>query len=261
MFQRRLRSAVVCWFLMLQGVANATPVADCRGTLYLTLDTGTMRDAEWIAQMLTRQGVRSTFFLANEATPQGDSALDDRWAPFWRALAAQGHAFGSHTWRHGRFMGDRPEPSRAVDYRPQFGEQAGQRVTLEPAQVCQEIERVDERFRALTGQSLGRWWRAPGGFLTAHAQAAARACGWYHVAWSEAGFLGDELPSDRFPNADLLARALARIRDGDILMAHLGIRSRRDPFAPMLEPMITGLKSRGFCFATLPPPEALERRR
>jgi hypothetical protein len=50
----------------------------------------------------------------------------------------------------------------------------------------------------------------------------------------------------------LVKRALARVRDGDILMAHLGIRSRRDPFAPALEPLIAGLKARGFCFATLP---------
>jgi hypothetical protein len=34
----------------------------------------------------------------------------------------------------------------------------------------------------------------------------------------------------------LLERALANIRDGDILMAHLGIWSRKDPFAPMLDP-------------------------
>jgi len=36
-------------------------------------------------------------------------------------------------------------------------------------------------------------------------------------------------------------------------MAHLGIRSRRDPFAPALEPLIVGLKARGFCFVTLSP--------
>ena len=43
-----------------------------------------------------------------------------------------------------------------------------------------------------------------------------------------------------------------RIRPGDILLAHLGIHSRHDPWAPaVLEPLIVGLKSTGFCFATL----------
>ena len=73
-----------------------------------------------------------------------------------------------------------------------------------------------------------------------------------HVGWAEAGVLGDELPSERYPNDKLLAQALARIRPGDILMAHLGIWSRQDPWAPaVLEPLITGLKARGHCFATL----------
>jgi peptidoglycan/xylan/chitin deacetylase (PgdA/CDA1 family) len=35
-------------------------------------------------------------------------------------------------------------------------------------------------------------------------------------------------------------------------VAHLGIWSRQDPWAPaVLEPLIVGLKARGFCFATL----------
>jgi peptidoglycan/xylan/chitin deacetylase (PgdA/CDA1 family) len=72
------------------------------------------------------------------------------------------------------------------------------------------------------------------------------------VDWADAGFLGDELPSDKFPNAQLLQKALARIRPGDILMAHLGIWSRQDPWAPaVLEPLIEGLKAKGMCFATL----------
>jgi peptidoglycan/xylan/chitin deacetylase (PgdA/CDA1 family) len=72
------------------------------------------------------------------------------------------------------------------------------------------------------------------------------------VGWSPAGFLGDELPSDRHPNARLLQQALTRIHSGDILMAHLGIWSRQDPWAPaVLEPLIQGLKQQGFCFRTL----------
>ena len=64
--------------------------------------------------------------------------------------------------------------------------------------------------------------------------------------------MGDELPSDKFSNGDLLKKALRDIRSGDILMAHLGIWSRQDPWAPaVLEPLIVGLKQRGFCFETL----------
>ena len=120
------------------------------------------------------------------------------------------------------------------------------------AEYCAELGRPAERFAAMTGQAMGPWFRAPAGRTSPALLAAARACGQAHVGWSPAGFLGDELPSDRYPNDQLLARALRDIRPGDILLAHLGIWSRRDPWAPaVLEPLIAGLKARGFCFATL----------
>lgn len=72
------------------------------------------------------------------------------------------------------------------------------------------------------------------------------------MGWSPAGFLGDELPSEKFSNEALLKQALRDIRAGDILVAHLGIWSRRDAWAPtVLEPLIVGLKHQGFCFETL----------
>ena len=53
-------------------------------------------------------------------------------------------------------------------------------------------------------------------------------------------------------NQQLLQKALRDIRTGDILLAHLGIWSRKDPWAPaVLEPLVEGLKAKGFCFATL----------
>jgi peptidoglycan/xylan/chitin deacetylase (PgdA/CDA1 family) len=42
------------------------------------------------------------------------------------------------------------------------------------------------------------------------------------------------------------------LKDGDIFVAHLGIWSRKDPWAPaVLDPLLSGLKQKGFCFATL----------
>jgi peptidoglycan/xylan/chitin deacetylase (PgdA/CDA1 family) len=78
-------------------------------------------------------------------------------------------------------------------------------------------------------------------------------CGYQHIGWSPAGFLGDELDSKAHPNSVLLEQASRKIQDGDVAMAHLGIWSRKDPWAPaVLEPLIINLKKRGFCFATLP---------
>jgi peptidoglycan/xylan/chitin deacetylase (PgdA/CDA1 family) len=227
--------------------AQASP--ECRGSVYLTLDTGNMRHAEEIAGILRKHDVKATFFLANETTTRGDGALDPSWSDYWKARAAEGHAFGSHTLRHGRFLGD--TANGGVAYRPQFGAAAGQRITLDAAAICEELRAPGKRFTAATGRSLDALWRAPGGHTTGHALAAAQNCGFAHVHWAPAGFLGDELPSERLPNRVLLERALRDIRDGDVLMAHLGIWSRKEPFAPMLDPLLAGLKQRGLCLRTL----------
>lgn len=219
--------------------------APCAGTVYLTLDTGNMRHAEAIAAILNKHGVKATFFVAQERTFREDHALDPSWAPYWRQRVAEGHAFGSHTWRHGSFRSDLP------DGRVRYVLTDGPPEALDASAICEELRQPDRRFQELTGRRLDPLWRAPGGRTTPRTLQATQACGYRHVGWAPAGFLGDELPSDRFPNERLLHQALDRIRDGDILMAHLGIWSRQDPFAPMLDPLIAGLKQKGLCFATL----------
>ncbi|MCM8595791.1 polysaccharide deacetylase family protein [Accumulibacter sp.] len=225
------------------GATAAAPPA-CKGTLYLTFDTGNMRHADLIAATLARHEVKATFFLAQEKTSRGDHALDPAWAPYWQARVVEGHAFGSHTWRHGSFRED-------VGDRVRYRLLDGRSEMLDARAICGELKEPDSRFRELTGRGLDPLWRAPGGRTTANTLAAAQACGYRHVGWAAAGFLGDELPSEAYPNALLVQRALDRLRDGDIVMAHLGIWSRKDPFAPMIDPLISGLKARGFCFATL----------
>ena len=245
---RRASSAALVLAAALAGAgAYAEP---CEHPVYLTFDTGHMGIAPLVAEVLARQQVKATFFLADEPTQDGGTSLDDRWAPWWRARAAEGHAFASHTYDHVYWRADRADGSFTV--RPSAGPQAGRTLRLDAAGYCAELHRSAERFHEMTGQTMVMLFRAPGGKTSPALLAAARGCGWQHVPWTDAGFLGDELPSERWSNAALLARALRDVRSGDILLAHLGIWSRHDPWAPaVLEPLITGLKARGMCFATL----------
>ena len=247
------RALLAAALAVLAGVS--TPATACDRPLYLTFDTGHMGVADLVAEVLARQRVKATFFLADEKTLAGGTSLDAVWAPWWTARAAEGPAFGSHTFDHVYWLADRPGGGFRV--RPSAGPAAGQSVDWSAAQYCAELQRPAERFQAMTGQPMtpaGQTplFRAPGGKTSPALVAAAAACGWRHVPWSAAGFLGDELPSERFPNALLLQRALRDVRPGDILLAHLGIHSRKEPWAPaVLEPLIAGLKARGHCFATL----------
>jgi len=238
-------------------LAAPAPAAACRRTVHLTIDTGWMDTAERIAAVMARHGVKATLFLADEPTFRGDTALSESWAPFWRARVAEGHAFGSHTLRHWYFRSDVGERVRYVAWGGRDGE------LLDRAGLCAELRAPEERFRAMTGRGFDPIWRAPGGRTTPNALAFAEACGFRHIGWTANGFLGDELPSDRYPNDTLLRRALATVRDGEVLVMHWGIRARQQKFADVFEPLVVGLKERGFCFATLaaPPPLLLAEAR
>ncbi|WP_037301611.1 polysaccharide deacetylase family protein [Rubritepida flocculans] len=240
------RRALAAAALALPGLAAAQGRA---GRLYLTIDTGWSREAEEIAAAMRRLGVRATLFVAHEPTFRGDRQLDESWAPFWRARAAEGHVFASHTWRHWYFQGDAgPGRTRYVSRRNE-----GAEVLDQPA-LCAELSRPVEALRRMVPEAVVLpLWRAPGGILTPEARRMAAACGLTHQGWTANGFLGDELPSDAHPNAALLRRALASIRDGEVLVMHWGVRSRREPFAGVFAPLLEGLLARGFRFETLPP--------
>jgi peptidoglycan/xylan/chitin deacetylase (PgdA/CDA1 family) len=229
--------------------ALAQAPARCAGAVYLTIDTGWSREAERIAEILRRHGIRATLFMADEPTFRGDTTLSDAWAPFWRARAAEGHVFASHTWRHWYFRAD-PSPRRVAYASRRRGEGAE---VLDGAALCAELAKPVEALRRMVPDAkVLPLWRAPGGIVTPNAVSLASACGLRHQGWTRNGFLGDELDSEKHPNAALLRRNLSAIRPGEVLVMHWGVRTRREPFAGILEELVTGLLARGLCFETLP---------
>ncbi|MBB5203674.1 peptidoglycan/xylan/chitin deacetylase (PgdA/CDA1 family) [Inhella inkyongensis] len=221
----------------------------CSKTVYLSFDTGHMGVALAVAAALDRQQIPASFFLAAEPTLDGGHSLDAQWAPYWRTLSASGrHDFGSHTWAHDIWEADLP--NGAMRFRMQAGRQAPRWRELDGPAYCAELERVAVRFREMTGQTLSRIYRAPAGRTSPRLLAATKACAWHHVGWDLA--LGDDWPSSRASNPQLLQRALKGARDGDILLAHLGIWSRQPALLPeLLAPLLDGLKAKGFCFGRL----------
>jgi peptidoglycan-N-acetylmuramic acid deacetylase len=212
-----------------------------------------MEVAPLIADTLNKHNVKVTFFVANEKTKDDSTSLAKNWGEkFWAARGKEGHEFASHTWDHPVWKGDVPGVAPRFVMQPTQGPLAGRTFTWEPKKYCEQLDLAKERIEFYTGKKALPLFRAPGGKTSPKLLAAAEACGYKHVGWADAGFLGDELPSERFSNDALLKKALRDIRPGDVLMAHLGIWSRKDPWAPaVLEPLIVGLKERGFCFNTL----------
>jgi len=239
------RASSIALGLLLAAGAPLAGAADCKGTVYFTFDTGSMRSAEEIAATLREENVKATFFLANEKTSRGDYSLDPAWDGYWKRLADEGHAFGNHTWSHLYARGDEGVKVVAVNDR-------GERVTLDRAGFCAELVKVERAFSRATGRKLAGLWRAPGWRTTYQSMRFAASCGYpLHVGTDDAGYIRDDLPSEQISNQKLLAQALAGLKGGDIVSMHLGIQSRKEPAAPILKPLIQGLKAKGFCFATL----------
>lgn len=229
------------------GLEARTSVPCSAGTIYLTIDTGWSREAERIADILKRLDIRATLFVANEPTHRGDKSLEAGWAEFWRARAAEGHVFASHTDRHWYFRGDpTTDTVRFVSFNNKNEER------LDQAAMCRELNTPIERLRALVPDAVVLpLWRAPGGITTPNALRMAQACGLRHQGWTSNGFLGDELNSDTYPNASLRDRAIRSIRAGEVLVMHWGVRSRKEPYANIVEDVLAGLQAKGFCFGQL----------
>ena len=230
--------------------AAAQTLPACQKPVYLTFDTGHMGVAPLISKVLRQHHVPVTFFGANEKTQEGDGSLGNHWAPWWKDRGAENHDFASHTFDHAYWRGDLE--GKRFKIRPSAGENAGKDLNWSTADYCANLNKASQRLEAMTGRPTLPLFRAPGGKTSPALIQAAASCGYAHVGWSPAGFLGDELSSQTHSNASLLKNALKNIRSGDILVAHLGIWSRQDPWAPaVLEPLIVGLKEKGFCFASL----------
>jgi len=99
--------------------------ATCEKPVYLTFDTGHMGIAPLVADVLKRQDVRVTFFAAAERTQTDGDSLDDHWAPWWKARAAEGNEFGSHTYDHAYWRADVKGTPPAFRIKPSAGPQNG----------------------------------------------------------------------------------------------------------------------------------------
>ena len=143
---RRAFSAVL---LAATSFSAAASLCTPERAVYLTLDTGHMGVAPLIAEVLARQQVQVSFFAAHERTQTGDGSLGSDWAPWWKARAAEGHVFASHTHDHTYWLADLPPQGGQARFkvRASAGPQQGQVHTWTASQYCEELHRASRRCR------------------------------------------------------------------------------------------------------------------
>src|SRR3954464_4626352 len=161
--RRRFGAAALA---LVAAAACPARAADCGKPVYLTFDTGHMEIAPFVADVLARHGVKVTFFAANERTRTGDGSLGAHWAAWWKARAAEGHEFASHTFDHTYWRGDIPGSAPGAPQfrvRPSAGPSEGKDLSWTAGQYCQEVTRSSDRLREITGKTPLPLFRAPGG--------------------------------------------------------------------------------------------------
>src|SRR5687768_9939948 len=158
----------------------AGPAAACEKPVYLTLDTGHMEVAPLMAEVLARQQVKVTFFAAHERTKTGDGSLGSHWAPWWKARAAEGHEFASHTWDHVYWRADLSGTPPRFRVRASAGPNEGRDFVWTAAQYCEQIDKAAQRLAEVTGKKPLPLFRAPGGKTSPAFLQATKACGYDH---------------------------------------------------------------------------------
>ena len=217
--------------------------------------------APLVAEVLARQQVKVTFFAANERTRTATAAWATHWAPWWKARAAEGPRIRlAHLGPH--LLARRPagRRRRAFACGASAGPRRGPRLHLDgrrstarrSTKAAKRLQRDHGQEAAAAVPRAGRQDLAGAAGGGAEPAATRTWAGRRPASWATS------CPARRASNDALLAKALRDVRSGDILVAHLGIWSRKDPWAPaVLEPLIAGLKARGLLLsrrcATIPP--------
>jgi peptidoglycan/xylan/chitin deacetylase (PgdA/CDA1 family) len=194
-----------------QGLAVVHHGARTRHVVALTFDDGPWRDTPQFVRVLEAAQVHATFFLIGRQIP-GHAALLKR-------ELADGDALGNHTFSH-------PNLVRAGGARPQL------RLT------SAAIERASSYRPCL--------FRPPYGAYDGAVVGVASAQRLTTVLW-------DVDPRDwsRPGTGTIVARVLAAVRDGSIVLMHDGGGPRQQTLKA-LPRIIATLRRRGFEFATVP---------
>ena len=186
----------------------------------ITFDDGpNPRATPLILDVLAREQVHATFFVLGRHA--------ERWPELVRRMADEGHQLANHGYWH-----------RKLHRRT-------------PGYVRDDLTRGTEAICRASGLPRLRHFRAPHGFRNPWVTPIARSLGQRTVGWS----LG-VWDSARPGAGEIARRAIEGLHAGSILLLHDGdgydAEGDRLQTAEALPMIITGLRARGFRFATLP---------
>ena len=142
-----------------------------------------------------------------------------------KRMAAEGHIVGNHTLHH-------PDMSGIAD----------------KSAVAAEVNGLEEKYTALTGQPMQKFYRPPQGKFSEENLRQAQELGYTTVFWSLAyvDWYTDNQPTDE----QAFSKLLPRIHNGAIVLMHDGGGDRSQD-VEALPGIIDDLKKQGYEFVTI----------
>jgi peptidoglycan/xylan/chitin deacetylase (PgdA/CDA1 family) len=191
-----------------------------RPVVALTFDAGS--DVGFAAPILDRlaaNGIHASFGVTGEWA-EANPALVAR-------MAAEGHQLLNHSWDHPSFTG------RSTGEAP-----------LSRAERLDQLARAEVAIEAAADTSARPWFRPPFGDEDGSVRADVGSAGYrYEALWTV-----DSLGWKGLEPAAVVTRCLAGAGPGVIYLLHVGAASTD---SAALQPLIDGLRDRGYGFVTL----------
>ena len=183
--------------------------------LYLTFDAGYENGyTAQILDVLKQHRVPAAFFLVgNYFDTQPDLV---------RRMVQEGHTVGNHTGSH-------PDMSKITD----------------ETAFRQELSAVEEKYKAVTGQELPRFYRPPQGVYSEENLRLAQKLGYKTVFWSLAYADWDNNKQPSHETA--FSKLIPRTHDGAVVLLHSTSKTN----AAILDELLTRWKAMGYSFGTL----------
>ena len=183
--------------------------------LYLTFDAGYENGhTATILDALKKHNAPATFFVVGHYLETAPELV--------RRMVAEGHTVGNHTYHH-------PDMSAIAD----------------ETVFRQELALVEEKYKEVTGQEMGKVYRPPQGKYSEKNLAMAKAAGYTTYFWSLAyvDWYVDKQPTHQ----QAFDKLLGRIHDGAVVLLH----STSQTNAEILDELLTKWEEMGYTFGSL----------
>lgn len=193
------------------------PTCSKTKSLYLTFDEGYENGyTDQILDVLKEKNVKAIFFVTSHYISYVPDTV--------KRMVNEGHIVANHTKHHYSM------PS----------------VTYSPEIFNKELTDVEDRFKALTGQNLGKFFRPPMGQYSEKSLALTKDLGYQTVFWSFA--YGDYEPTNQPGQAYAKQHILNHLHDGSIILLHAISKTN----ANILGDVIDEARKSGYDFYLLP---------